>query len=206
MRLGHQVTYLQDQACCGQMHLNSGYREEGLRLAKRFVQTYERVDAIVSPSASCVGANRHLYPSSAVAIGDTGLANDFNQATKSVYEFSQFLVDVLRVTDVGATFPHKVAYHPTCHSLRVMKILDQPISLLEHVKGLELMPFPKNDSCCGFGGTFSLKNSSISTAMGFDKLSGISTSKAEIVCAIDNSCLMHIQELSTKMKAGIKTM
>jgi len=204
--LGHEVVFPTDQTCCGQLHLNAGYREEGLHLAQRFRQVFFDYDVIVSPSASCVGTVRDLYVDSARAISDASLETDLHDIAGRVYEFSEFLTGVLQVTDVGATFAHRVAYHPTCHSLRVLKVGDAPEKLLRAVKGLELVEFANEDACCGFGGMFALKNSDTSAAMGEDKVASIIASDAEVLCALDNSCLTHIGGISSRHKLPLRVM
>jgi L-lactate dehydrogenase complex protein LldE len=191
-RLGHEVVFPDEQTCCGQMHLNTGYRRDATKLARRFVETFEKFDVVVSPSASCVGTATEMYGYLADQANDKGLEVAVGQLSGRVYEFSQFLVDVLRVENVGARFPHRVTYHPTCHSLRMLSLDDAPQRLLRAVDGLELLPLQDSDSCCGFGGTFSLKNSDTSGAMLGDKLARVRETGAEVLCAIDNSCLMHI--------------
>jgi len=205
-RLGHEVVFPTQQTCCGQMHLNAGYREEGLHLAQRFRDVFAGYDYIVSPSASCAGTVSELYASSARSLGREALAADLDEVGRRTFEFSQFLTQVLGVTDVGASFEHRVAYHPTCHSLRVLGLDDAPLSLLRHVKGLELVPFTNPDSCCGFGGMFSLKNADTSTAMGRDKLAAVRASGAEVLCALDNSCLTHIGGLASRARSRLVVM
>lgn len=205
-RLGHEVVFPTQQTCCGQMHLNAGYRQEGLHLAQRFREVFSDYDVIVSPSASCVGTVRELYASSARSLGDDSLAEDLEEVGRRTYEFSEFLTDVAGVTDVGARFPHTVAYHPTCHSLRVLGLDEAPKTLLRHVEGLELIEIPDESSCCGFGGMFAIKNSDTSVAMGQDKLARIRATGAKVVCALDNSCLTHIGGLSSRARTGITMM
>lgn len=205
-RLGHEVVFPTDQTCCGQMHLNAGYRQEGLHLAQRFREVFADFDVIVSPSASCVGTVRELYATSARSLGDEALAADLEDVGRRTYEFSEFLTNVLKVTDVGASFPHTVAYHPTCHSLRVLGLDEAPKTLLRHVGGLTLVPIKDEDACCGFGGMFALKNSDTSVAMGQDKLSRIRASGAEVLCALDNSCLTHIGGLSSRARTKLRIM
>ncbi len=205
-RLGHEVVFPTQQTCCGQMHLNAGYREEGLHLAQRFRDVFNDYDVIVSPSASCVGTVRDLYATSAKSLGDATLAEDLDEVGRRTYEFSEFLTDVLKVTDVGAVFPHRVAYHPTCHSLRVLGLDEAPRTLLRHVEGLDLVPFVQPDSCCGFGGMFSIKNADTSSAMGSDKLAAVRASGAEVLCALDNSCLTHIGGLASRARSPLRLM
>jgi L-lactate dehydrogenase complex protein LldE len=180
-QLGHEVVFPVEQTCCGQMHLNSGYRDEAAKLARRFVDVFREYDVVVSPSSSCVGTVRELYPS---LIGDT--------PELRVYELSELLVHRLGVEDVGASFPHRVAYHPTCHSLRVTRVGDAPLRLLHNVRGLELVELERADECCGFGGTFSIKNAETSSAMLADKCAAIAASGAEFCTALDGSCLLQI--------------
>ena len=194
-RLGHEVVFPADQTCCGQMHVNSGYRGEALRLARRFVDAMSRddgVDAVVSPSSSCVGWVRELLPKVAREEGDERLARDAEALGGRLFEFSEFLVRRLGVEDVGASFPRRVTLHTTCHSLRVTRVGDAPQRLLAHVRGLELLELPDAAECCGFGGTFSLKNAAVSLAMLEDKCRNILATGADVVTAVDPSCLLHI--------------
>ena len=193
-RLGHEVVFPEEQTCCGQMHLNSGYRDEAAVLAKRFLDVFADCDVVVSPSSSCVGTVRELYPE---LVGSTH---------PEVYELSELLVRKLNVTDVGATFPHKVTYHPTCHSLRVTRVGDAPLELLRNVHGLELVELPRADECCGFGGTFSVKNAETSTAMLADKCASVVASGAEVCTAVDGSCLMQIGGGLSRNHAGVRTL
>jgi L-lactate dehydrogenase complex protein LldE len=194
-RLGHQVVFPADQSCCGQMHVNSGYRDEALRLARRFVAIMGRddgVDAVVSPSSSCVGWVRRLLPQVAREEGDERLARDAEQLGDRLFEFSEFLVRRLGVEDAGASYPRRVTLHPTCHSRRVTCIGDAPERLLEHVRGLELVTLPEAEECCGFGGTFAVKNPDVSLAMLEDKCRNILATGAQVVTAVDPSCLLNI--------------
>jgi L-lactate dehydrogenase complex protein LldE len=181
-RLGHEVVFPAEQTCCGQMHLNSGYRDEARKLARRFVEVFDGYDVIVAPSSSCVGMVRDLYPQ---LVPDAGLG-------QRVFELSELLVHKLGVEDVGASFPHRVTYHPTCHSLRVTHVGDAPLRLLRNVRGLELVELPAADECCGFGGTFSVKNADTSLAMLDDKCAAIESTGASVCSAVDGSCLLHI--------------
>jgi L-lactate dehydrogenase complex protein LldE len=180
-RLGHEVVFPDEQTCCGQMHLNSGYRDDARMLARRFVYIFAGYDAVVSPSSSCVGTVRELYPQ---------LVPD--APAPRVFELSELLVNELGIEDVGASFPHRVTYHPTCHSLRVTRVGDAPLRLLRNVRGLELVELPAADECCGFGGTFSVKNADTSIAMLEDKCASIVSTGASVCSAVDGSCLLHI--------------
>jgi L-lactate dehydrogenase complex protein LldE len=179
-RLGCDVGFPDGQTCCGQMHFNSGYRPAAGRLARRFGRDFAGYDAVVTPSPSCAGMIRDQYPVLGVP------------ACAPVYELSEFLVDVLGVVDVGAVFPHRVSYHPTCHSLRGIRVGDRPLRLLGAVAGLELTDLPAADSCCGFGGMFAIKNAAMSEAMLADKVTAVRSAQADVLCALDNSCLMQI--------------
>jgi L-lactate dehydrogenase complex protein LldE len=198
------VEFPLEQTCCGQMHTNSGYFEPAL--VERYVNTFEPYDAIVAPSASCVGAIRHQHAMIARDAQDEALATRAQQTANKTYELSQFLTDVLHTDDVGAYFPHRVAYHPTCHSLRMLKVGDRPTRLLQSVRGIDLVDLPRSDECCGFGGTFSIKNPDVSAAMLADKMEAVIETNAEVLCAGDRSCLMHIGGGLERIRAGIRTL
>jgi L-lactate dehydrogenase complex protein LldE len=191
-RLGHGVDFPQAQTCCGQMHINTGYQREALPLIRHHVDVFESYDAIVAPSGSCVGSVRHQHAEVALRAGRERLAERAKAVAAHTYELSEFLVDVLGVEDVGAYYPHRVTYHPTCHSLRMLRVGDKPLLLLRAVRGIDLVELPDADQCCGFGGTFALKNADTSVAMLADKMRHIIGTGAEAVCAGDSSCLMHI--------------
>lgn len=191
-RLGHDVDFPRDQTCCGQMHANSGYRTEALALGRRLVDAFAGHETIVSPSSSCVGNVRAVLPALAREAGDVALEGDLRALAERTFELSELLVTVLRQEDVGATYRHRVAYHPTCHSLRVTHVGNGPYTLLRHVRGLELVALERADECCGFGGTFSVKNEETSTAMLADKCAEIEASGAEVCAALDSSCLLQI--------------
>ncbi len=189
-RLGHRVEFPLEQTCCGQMHANSGYRAEALPMVRRFVDTFEGYDAVVAPSGSCVAMVRDSYPR--LAEDDEALARRVAAVAPRTYELSELLVDVLGVTDVGASYPHRVTYHPTCHGLRMLRLGDRPLRLLREVRGIELVDLPGAEECCGFGGTFAVKNAAVSGAMLADKCAAVDGTGAEVLAAADNSCLMHI--------------
>ena len=193
-RLGCEVEFPREQTCCGQMHLNAGYREQALPLVRRFVRAFgdERYDAIVCPSGSCAAMVREHYPRLAELVGDAQVSAAVRDVTDRVYELSQFIVRVLGAEDVGAHYPYRVAYHPTCHSLRVLKIGDAPLRLLRAVSAIELVALPDAMTCCGFGGTFAVKNADTSAAMLADKLRAVRDSGADVCTAVDNSCLLQI--------------
>lgn len=203
-RLGHEVTFPQKQTCCGQMHFNTGYQAEARALLAHFLDAFEGCETIVAPSASCVGMVREFYPYLAEQAGQDDLAARLAPLTQNVYELSEFLTQVLKVEDVGAYFPHRVTYHPTCHSLRGIQVGDAPLNLLKAVRGLLLLPLPDASSCCGFGGTFALKNAAVSSAMLSDKLANIQQTHAEYCVAVDDSCLMHIGGGLSRVRAATK--
>ena len=205
-RLGHQVEFPEGQTCCGQMHFNTGYRRESLPMARNFADSFTGYDAVVSPSASCTAMVREYHGQLAAEAGDTGLARAVAELAPRVYDLSTLLVDVLGVTDVGAYFPHRVTYHPTCHSLRMLRVGDAPRQLLGAVRGLDLADLPDAESCCGFGGTFAVKNPDVSAAMCADKVAAVHQSGAEVLCAADNSCLMHIGGSLSRQRAGVSVM
>ncbi|MFL5903281.1 MAG: (Fe-S)-binding protein [Solirubrobacteraceae bacterium] len=186
-RLGCEVAFPDDQTCCGQMHRNSGLGEEGRALAARLREVFAGYDAVVAPSASCAATVRET----------TNLG---------VFELSEFLVGELGVEDVGASFPHRVTYHPTCHSLRALRVGDAPLRLLRAVRGLDLVELPDASECCGFGGTFAVKNADVSLAMLADKLRNVRATGAEVCTAADCSCLMHIGGGLRRTGAPVRTM
>ena len=205
-RLGQVVEFPAEQTCCGQMHVNTGYQKQTLPLVERFVKVFTPYDAIVAPSGSCVGSVRHQHAMIAKRFGSPGLLEQVEAVAAKTYELSEFLVDVLGVTDVGAYFPHRVTYHPTCHSLRMLRVGDKPVTLLRAVNGLELVELPAADQCCGFGGTFAIKNADTSTAMLADKMRNVLDTGAEICTAGDSSCLMHIGGGLSRIRAGARTL
>jgi L-lactate dehydrogenase complex protein LldE len=205
-RLGHEVVFPEEQTCCGQMHANSGYQEEAIPLVRRFVRVFGEFDVVVSPSASCVGMIREQYPRIAELAGDEELRTAAVSLGGRVHELSELLVDVLGVEDVGAVFPHRVTYHPTGHSARLLDVGDRPARLLRAVRGLELVDLPDAMECCGFGGTFAIKNADVSMAMLSDKLRCVMDTRAEVCVAADNSCLMHIGGALRRQRSGVRTM
>ena len=203
-RLGHEVVVPRDQACCGQMHVNTGYRREAVPIVANHVRAFADAEVVVAPSGSCVASVHHQQADVLRRAGEDALAAEAEALAGRTYELSQFLVDVLGVTDVGAYFPHRVTYHPTCHSLRMLHVGDRPLRLLRAVRGLELVELPAAEQCCGFGGTFSLKNADVSTAMLTDKMSNVLSTSAEVCTAGDASCLMHIGGGLSRLRAGTR--
>jgi L-lactate dehydrogenase complex protein LldE len=189
-RLGHEVVFPEEQTCCGQMHGNTGYAAEADGLTRRFERVFADAEVVVSPSASCVAYLR-----------EHGAGLDGR-----LLELSELLVDRLGLEDVGAVFPHRVTYHPTCHSLRGLHVGDRPLRLLRAVRGIELVELPDATECCGFGGTFAVKNADVSAAMLADKVRGVLDTRAEVCVAADNSCLMHLGGALRRQRTGVRTM
>lgn len=205
-RLGVEVDFPLAQTCCGQMHFNTGYADETIPLVRRFVRAFADSELVVSPSASCVGMVRESYRQLAARSGDTALEREVAALTPRVLELTELLVDRLGVEDVGAFFPHRVTYHPTCHSLRVLGVGERPLRLLRAVRGIDVVELPESEQCCGFGGTFAVKNADTSVAMLTDKLRAILDTGAEVCTSADNSCLMHIGGALSRQRAGVRTM
>ncbi|MFZ0529605.1 MAG: (Fe-S)-binding protein [Propionicimonas sp.] len=203
-RLGCTVEFPMDQTCCGQMFTNTGYFDAAVPAVRAYVKAFSGYDYVVAPSGSCVGAVRHQHPMLAEHARDDHLLAASEALVKRTYDFSEFLVDVLGVTDVGAYFPHRVTFHPTCHSVRVAKVGDKPQALLRAVKGIDLVPLTDSDQCCGFGGTFSIKNPDVSVAMGSDKARHVIETGAEYLVTGDNACLMHIGGLLHRQNSGVR--
>ncbi|KAJ1684582.1 hypothetical protein LUZ63_020337 [Rhynchospora breviuscula] len=186
--------------------VNTGYLDEAVPAVRSFVSAFSGYDAVVTPSGSCAGSARHQHAIVARRSGDAGLAAAVAELSPKVYELSEFLLDVLEVSDVGASYPHEVTYHPTCHSLRMLGVGDRPRRLLEQVRGLRLRELPHAEQCCGFGGTFAVKNADTSVAMGSDKVRHVRSTGAEVLVAGDSSCLMHLGGLMERQRAGVRTM
>ena len=205
-RLGVEVDFPMAQTCCGQPMVNTGYLDEAVSAVRGFVDAFAAYDAVVAPSGSCAGSARHQHALVARRTGDPGMVRAVAELSPKVFELSEFLVDVLGVEDVGASFPHRVTYHPTCHSLRMLGVGDRPLRLLRAVRGIDLVDLPGADECCGFGGTFALKNADTSVAMGSDKARHVRETGAEVLVAGDNSCLMHVGGLLSRQRAGVRVM
>ena len=205
-RLGVDVDFPEAQTCCAQPMVNTGYLDEAVPVVRSLVRAFEGYDAVVTPSGSCAGSARHQHSIVARRSGDAGLAAAVEEVSPRVHELSEFLVDVLGVEDVGASFPHSVTYHPTCHSLRMLGVGDRPERLLRAVRGLRLLDLPRAEECCGFGGTFALKNADTSVAMGADKARHVRETGAEVLVAGDSSCLMHVGGVLSRQRAGVRVM
>lgn len=209
-RLGHEVEFPAAQTCCGQMHFNTGYRDASVPLVRGFAAAFAGYEAVVTPSPSCAAMVRHHHQTvaahAAAKDGDRTLATAVADVAPRVYELSEFLIDVLGIVDVGARFPHRVAFHPTCHSVRLLGIGDRPARLLRAVDGLTLVDIAHADACCGFGGTFAVKNPDTSVAMGDDKVADVLASGAEVLTAADTSCLMHLGGLLSRRGSAVRVM
>ena len=205
-RLGCTVEFPVEQTCCGQVHANSGYGDLAVPLVRRFVRAFgdPSYDAIVCPSGSCAAMVHDQYAGLAASSGDPALVRDVEAVASRVWELSLFLTEKLGVEDVGASFPHRVTYHPTCHSLRLERVGDAPLRLLRAVRGIDLIELPEATTCCGFGGTFAVKNPETSAAMLADKLAAVQRTGAEVCAALDNSCLLHIGGGLSRQQAGTR--
>ena len=205
-RLGCEVAFPEEQTCCGQLHANSGYPDLAVPLVRRFVRAFgdPGYDAVVCPSASCAAMVHDQYASLAAATGDMALRAAVDAVAARVWELSRFLTERLGLEDVGAYYPHRVTYHPTCHSLRLERVGDAPLRLLRHVRGLELVELPQATTCCGFGGTFAVKNPETSAAMLADKLACVQQTGAEVCTLLDNSCGLHIGGGLSRTQAGVR--
>jgi len=209
-RLGHTVTFPAGQTCCGQMHWNTGYQAEALPLLERFVAQFKGAEAVVVPSSSCVAMMRDHYPKMAEQIaragGNAALAAEVEALLPRVWEFSEFLTKKLGLEDVGAYFPHRVTYHASCHGLRTLHLGDGPMKLLRGVRGIQLVEIAGLEQCCGFGGTFAVKNAEVSSAMLAEKVQAVLQTGAELCTACDNSCLMHIEGSLHRQRTGVRTL
>lgn len=194
-RLGHEVVFPEDQVCCGQMHVNSGYFADALPVVRNHVHAFEDADIVVAPSGSCVASTRHQQSMIARVGGDTGLEAAATELGTRTYELSQLLTDVLGISDageLGSFFPHTVTYHPSCHGKRLLRLGDRQVGLIRTVEGIDVRELPDADECCGFGGTFSFKNPDVSGAMAEAKIANINRSGADICTGGDASCLLHL--------------
>ena len=205
-RLGHEVEFREAQTCCGQMHYNTGYQQQASALMRHFLHVFRESEVICIPSSSCVAMIRDHYPKMAANLRDPLIEQLVAELLPRIFEFSELLVDKLGLTDVGAFFPHRVTLHPSCHGLRSLHVGSKPRQLLEQVRGLELIPLPEEEQCCGFGGTFAIKNAAVSAAMLSDKMRSVLDSGAEVCTALDNSCLMHIAGGLRRQRIDIRCM
>ena len=205
-RLGHTVTFPIEQTCCGQMHYNTGYHREAVPLVRRFVRMFQDAEVVCVPSASCVAMMREHYELIAETEKDSTFLDEVRSLLPRVFEFSELLVNRLAVEDVGARFAERVTYHPSCHSLRMLHVGDAPRQLLRAVRDLTLVELPSQEQCCGFGGTFAVKNADVSAAMLAGKEECVLQTGANVVTALDNSCLMQIYGGLHRSHSAVRTM
>jgi L-lactate dehydrogenase complex protein LldE len=203
-RLGHEVNFPSGQTCCGQMHFNTGYQDECIPLAERFCDVFDPYDVVLAASGSCASMVKDYYPVVADRARSAALRRRAESIGTRLFELSELLVDVLGVTETGSYFPHRVTYHPTCHTLRMLRVGDRPTQLLRAVSGIDLLELPDAEECCGFGGTFALHNADTSIAMGTDKIANALGTGAEVLAAADNSCLMHLGGILSRARAGVR--
>ena len=203
-RLGCRVEFPEEQTCCGQIFPNTGYYDEAMGSVKSYLKAFEKYEYIVGPSGSCVGSVRHQHEMLARRDAGDAIGDRVAAVAARTYDISEFIVDVLGITDVGAYFPHRVTYHPSCHSVRVAKVGDKPMQLLKAVHGITVLDLPNSEQCCGMGGTFSLKNPDMSVAMASDKARNVASTGAEYLVAGDNLCLLNISGVLNRTRAGVK--
>ncbi|MGA7624529.1 MAG: (Fe-S)-binding protein [Candidatus Acidiferrales bacterium] len=201
-RIGYHVDFPDQQTCCGQPAFNAGYWSDARPLAERFVRIFREADSVVCPSASCTTMVRSFYPE---LLAGTAYQDESVKLGQRVYEFSEFLLKVARVRDVGAAFPHRVTYHDACHALRELGLKQEPRELLRHVRGIRLVEMPYSEECCGFGGTFATNFHRISVAMGDSKARNAEKSGAEYVSSTDPSCLMQIEGILRRRNSQLRT-
>jgi L-lactate dehydrogenase complex protein LldE len=201
-RLGYDVDFPKDQTCCGQPGFNTGYWNDAKPLAERFLKVFDSAEVVICPSGSCTTMVRNFYPQ---LLADSPMREKALDVGRRVFEFSEFLSKVAKVTDVGASFPHRVTYHDACHALRELRLKQEPRELLRHVRGLELVEMPYCEECCGFGGTFATKFTMISGAMGDTKIGNAQNSGAEYITSTDPSCLLHLDGILRKQKSAVRT-
>ncbi|MFC0329434.1 (Fe-S)-binding protein [Paenibacillus sepulcri] len=187
---GCEVDFPEAQLCCGQPAFNSGYQDEAREVARGLIRAFEHSDYVVSPSGSCTGMVHHYYPY--LFENEPEWKAKAAALVEKTYEFSQFLVSVLGVTDVGASFPHTVTYHPSCHAMRLLGVSEEPLQLIGAVKDIAFTELPRKQDCCGFGGTFAVKMADMSEAMVCDKAACVSQTGAEVLVGTDMGCLMNI--------------
>ena len=202
-RHGVTVDFPPNQTCCGQPAWNTGHEDEAKAFARQYIETFEHSEYVVMPSGSCAGHVRYFYPHMFKA--DKEMFQRASAVAAKTYEFSEFMVKVLGVKDVGARFPAKVVFHNNCHMQRELGVMEEPLELLRHVRGLELIENPRVDLCCGFGGAFSIKMPEVSTAMADERLGIYTATKADYIVSCDGGCLMHMGGRAERTGLPIKT-
>lgn len=203
-RLGVEVTFNPAQTCCGQPAFNTGYRQEAREVASRVLDLFDDADYVVAPSGSCTSMIRVFYPE--LFAGDPERLAKVESLRSRFFEFSEFLVKILQVEDVGARFPHRVAYHDSCHLLRELRVETEPRKLIRAVRDVDVVELQDQQLCCGFGGTFSVKFPEVSVAMGEDKTRAAVAAGAEYLVANDSGCLMHLAGLIHRQGLPLKTL
>jgi L-lactate dehydrogenase complex protein LldE len=203
-RYGCEIDFPAGQVCCGQPAFNSGYQDDAREVARGLIRAFENSEYVVSPSGSCVGMIHHYYPE--LFLDDPVWSKKAADLIDKTYEFSQFLVKVLGVQDVGAEFHGKVTYHPSCHASRLLGVKEEPMLLLEHIKGMEFIDLPKKEDCCGFGGTFAVKMADMSEAMVCEKAMHVASTGADVLVGTDMGCLMNIGGRLKKEGKSIRVM
>jgi L-lactate dehydrogenase complex protein LldE len=201
-RAGCEVDFPKAQTCCGQPAFNTGYWDDARVVAERFLRVFRSADAVVCPSGSCTTMVRNFYPE--LLMGRRS-SDEAAGMAKRVFEFSEFLVKELRTTDVGSSFPHRVAFHDACHGLRELGLKEEPRELLRRVRSLELVEMPASEECCGFGGTFAVKYGVVSASMGETKAANAEASGAEYLASIDPSCLLHMDGILRRRQSRVRT-
>lgn len=202
-KAGVEVTYNAEQTCCGQPAFNAGYRDEAREVCSKFLKDFDGVDYVVAPSASCVGFVRNYY---GALFNNSSVHNEVRDLGKRIFEFSAFLVNVLGVTDVGASLYGKATYHDSCAGLRECRIKEEPRKLLAKVRGLDMVEMNDVETCCGFGGSFAVKFETISTAMADQKVTNALQTGADYIISTDLSCLMHLDGYIRYKGHPIRTM
>ncbi len=201
-KVGIEVSYNKNQTCCGQLSFKDGYWDHAKSIGEKFIKDFVGSQNIVAPSASCVSMVRNYYDE---LFYNSALHNEYRQLKKNIYEFSDFLVNKLNIKDTGATFKHSVLFHEGCTPQKEYGLKDEPLTLLKHVRGINIIETENKDQCCGFGGMFSIRNQEIADALAMDNINLALKSGAEYIVATDASCLMFLQSHINKNKFSLKT-
>ncbi|MEC0208562.1 (Fe-S)-binding protein [Paenibacillus ehimensis] len=203
-RYGCEVDFPRQQTCCGQPAYNSGYQDDAREVARNLIRAFEHSDYVVSPSGSCTGMVHHYYPQ--LFENEPEWKAKAEKLIGKTYEFSQFLVNVLGVKDLGAVYEGKATYHPSCHAMRLLGVREEPGELMAHIEGLELVELPRKEDCCGFGGTFAVKMADMSEAMVCEKAANVCATNADLLIGTDMGCLMNIGGRLNKENKPLRVM
>ncbi|WP_025848934.1 (Fe-S)-binding protein [Paenibacillus ehimensis] len=203
-RYGCEVDFPRQQTCCGQPAYNSGYQDDAREVARNLIRAFEHSDYVVSPSGSCTGMVHHYYPQ--LFENEPEWKAKAEKLIGKTYEFSQFLVNVLGVKDLGAVYEGKATYHPSCHAMRLLGVREEPGELMAHIEGLELVELPRKEDCCGFGGTFAVKMADMSEAMVCEKAANVCATNADLLIGTDMGCLMNIGGRLNKENKPVRVM